>query len=219
MKRICTPEEAVREVKDGASIMVSGFMCCGQPPQLMEALLKKGVKDLTIICNDAGFPDRGVGKLIVAGQVKHLIASHIGLNPVAGQKMHSGEMVVELVPQGTLAERIRACGAGLGGVLTPTGLGTEVENGKRTVEVSGKKFLLELPLHADFAFLQAREVDRFGNAFVPKSMKNFNVVMAMAAERVFVETDKVVEPGGIDPDKATIPCVFVTDIVKGGGNA
>jgi len=129
MKKILTAKDVVEQVKEGSSIMVGGFMVCGHPFTLMEELLKKNVKNLTIISNDAGFPDKGVGKLIVNGQVSHLIASHIGLNPVAGQKMNSGEMKVELVPQGTLAERIRAKGAGLGGILTPTGAGTAVENG------------------------------------------------------------------------------------------
>ncbi|MFA6091564.1 MAG: CoA transferase subunit A [Elusimicrobiota bacterium] len=216
MKRICTAKEAVQDVRDGASIMVGGFMCCGGPSGLMDALLEKGVKDLTLICNDAGLPDKGIGKLVVAGRVKHLIASHIGLNPAAGQKMHSGEMKVELVPQGTLAERIRAAGAGLGGVLTPTGLGTEVEKGKRIVEVDGKQFLLETPLRADFAMLSANEADRYGNAYVAKSARNFNPIMAMASDRVIVEAARVVEPGQIDPDRVNIPCVFVTDVVRGG---
>ena len=217
MKKIETPEEAVARIHDGAVIMVGGFMCCGQPIRLTEALLDQGTKDLTVITNDAGFPDRGLGKLIVEGRVKRLIASHIGLNPAAGKKMHTGEMAVELVPQGTLAERIRCAGAGLGGVLTPTGLGTEVEEGKRKVDVDGRKFLLELPLKADFALLKASVCDRCGNAFTAKAGKNFNPVMAMAAQHAIVETDRLVKTGGLDPELVTIPGVFVKTIAVAGG--
>jgi len=216
MKRICSPEEAVRNIHDGASLMIGGFMCCGQPLRLIDALLAQGSKGLTVICNDAGFPDRGVGKLIVAGRVKTLIASHIGLNAVAGAKMGSGELAVELVPQGTLAERIRCGGAGLGGVLTPTGLGTEVEKGKRTVKMEGATFLLEAPLRADFALVKANAADRYGNAFIAKSAKNFNAVMATAARHTIVEADELVAAGDLDPERVAVPGVFVNDIVQGG---
>jgi acetate CoA/acetoacetate CoA-transferase alpha subunit len=217
MKSIESPKAAVSRIHDGAVLLVSGFMCCGQPIRLTEALLEQGTKDLTVITNDAGFPDRGVGKLIVAGRVRRLIVSHIGLNPAAGQKMNSGEMAVELVPQGTLAERIRCAGAGLGGVLTPTGLGTEVEKGKRAVEVEGRKYLLETPLRADFALLKASVCDRCGNAFTAKSGKNFNPVMAMAAQHAILETDRLVETGALDPEQVTIPGVFVKTIAVEGG--
>lgn len=214
MKKILTAKEVVEQVKDGSSIMVGGFMVCGHPFTLMEELLKKNVKNLTIISNDAGFPDKGVGKLIVNGQVSHLIASHIGLNPVAGQKMNSGEMRVDLVPQGTLAERIRAKGAGLGGILTPTGAGTAVENGKEKKNINGRDYLLELPLGADFAFIKATIADKNGNCFISKSAKNFNLVMAMAADYVVAEAEKIVEVGELDPDMVTVPSVFVKAIVK-----
>ncbi|HAH05645.1 MAG TPA: branched-chain amino acid dehydrogenase [Elusimicrobia bacterium] len=216
MKKILSPKDAVNVIHDKASIMVSGFMCCGQALRLIDALLEKGSKDLTLITNDSGFPDRGVGKLIVAGRVKKLIVSHIGLNPEAGRKMNAGEMEVELVPQGTLAERIRCSGAGLGGVLTPTGLGTEVEKGKQKMVVDGQEYLLERQIHADFAFLKADTCDRYGNAFVAKSGKNFNLVMAMAAQHAIVETDELVPAGGIDPEKVTIPGVFVNSIAWEG---
>jgi len=212
MKKIQTPREAVAHIHDGAVIMIGGFMCCGQPLRLTEALLAQGTQNLTVITNDAGFPDRGVGKLVVAGRVKRLIASHIGLNPAAGQKMNSGEMAVELVPQGTLAERIRCAGAGLGGVLTPTGLGTEVEAGKRKVEVDGRKYLLETPLKADFALVKASVCDRCGNAFVAKAGKNFNLVMAMAAQHTIAEADRLVEIGELDPERVTIPSIFVNTV-------
>lgn len=189
-------------------------MCCGQPLALMDAILAVGTKNLTVITNDAGFPDRGVGKLIVAGRVSHLIASHIGLNPVAGQKMHSGEMKVELVPQGTLAERIRSAGAGLGGVLTPTGIGTNVEEGKKKVMIDDQEYLVELPLKADFALIKATICDRQGNCFLAKSEKNFNTVMASAGAQVIAETEKLVDIGELDQDNVTIPGVFVNAITE-----
>lgn len=209
MKKIQAIREAVAHIHDGAVLMVGGFMCCGQPLRLAEALLAQGTKDLTVITNDAGFPDRGLGKLVVAGRIKRLIASHIGLNPAAGQRMHSGAMQVELVPQGTLAERIRCAGAGLGGVLTPTGLGTEAETGKRKVDVDGRKYLLETPLRADFALVKASVCDRCGNVFTAKAGKNFNLVMAMAAQHTIAEADRLVERGELDPEKVTIPGVFI----------
>ncbi|NLO90782.1 MAG: 3-oxoacid CoA-transferase subunit A [Elusimicrobia bacterium] len=214
MKPVITTQEAAKKIKDGASIMVGGFMCCGQPLSLLDAILEACTKNLTVITNDAGFPDKGIGKLIVAGRVSKLIASHIGLNPVAGQKMNSGEMKVELVPQGTLAERIRSAGAGLGGVLTPTGIGTKVEECKQKVMIDDQEFLLELPLKADFALLKATTCDRQGNCFLAKSEKNFNTVMAMAADEVIAEAENVVEIGQLDQDRVTIPGVFVQTIAE-----
>lgn len=213
MKPLLSPREAVDGVADGASILIGGFMCCGQALRLVDALLDKGVRDLTLICNDAGYPDRGIGKLIAERRVKRLIASHIGLNPLAGQQMNAGELAVELVPQGTLAERIRCAGAGLGGVLTPTGIGTQVEAGKQTIEVNGKSYLLETALGADFAFVFADTADGFGNAVIPKSTKNFNIVMAMAAKHPILECRRVVKVGEIDPDAVDLPGVFVKTIV------
>lgn len=214
MKPVMKAYDVVNMVKDGSSIMVGGFMVCGHPFTIMEELYKSERKNLTVISNDAGFPDKGIGKLIVKGAVSYLIASHIGLNPVAGQKMNSGEMKVELIPQGTLAERIRAKGAGLGGILTPTGIGTEVEKGKEKLVINGREYLLELPLGADFAFVKANIADRNGNCFIAKSAKNFNIVMAMAADYVVVEAEKIVETGELDPDKVNLPGIFVDSIVK-----
>ncbi len=194
--------------------MIGGFMCCGQPLGLIDALIAQGTRDLTVICNDAGYPDKGVGKLVCEGRVKHLIASHIGLNPVAGKMMNAGEMKVDLIPQGTLAERIRAAGAGLGGVLTPTGIGTAVETGKQKVTVDGRDFIIEKALTADFALIGAGTCDQTGNAFLPKATKNFNIVMAMAAHETIVEADEIVETGKLDPDHVTIPNVFIHRIVK-----
>ncbi len=214
MKPIKTPQEAVANIRDNSSIMIGGFMCCGHPFSVINAIVETGAKNLTLITNDAGYPDIGIGKLICQNRTRKLIVSHIGLNPIAGNKMHSGEMEVELVPQGTLAERIRAKGAGLGGVLTPTGIGTEVETGKQKITVMEKDYLLEIPIEADFALLQAAVCDKYGNCFINKSAKNFNLVMAMAAKTVIVEADKIVEPGELDPEHITVPGVFITTIVQ-----
>ena len=214
MKPLISAKEAVSKIKDGDSILVAGFMCCGQAFDLIDALLEQGTKDLTIICNDAGYPEKGIGKLIVAGRVKNLIATHIGLNPVAGQKMNSGELEVELVPQGTFAERVRAGGAGLGGILTPTGVGTKVEEGKQIIDIDGRAYILEKAIHADHAFIKANITDENGNAFVAKSAKNFNYVMASAAENTIVETEKFVKAGELWDEQVTVPCVFVKNIVE-----
>ena len=212
MKQICTLRAAVAQIPDGASIMIGGFVCCGMALQLIDALLEQGTKDLTIISNDAGYPDKGVGKLVGANRIRKLIASYLGPNPDVGRKMNSGELLVELVPQGTLAERIRCGGAGLGGILTPTGIGTEVERGKQIITVDGKQYLVEMPLRADFSFVKAHICDTMGNAFIAKSSKNFNVVMAMAAHHTIVETDELVEPGALDPERVSVPGVFVKTI-------
>lgn len=214
MKPVLSPQDSVASIQDGSTVMVGGFMCCGQPLALVDALLSQGASNLTLICNDAGLPNTGIAKLITAGRVKKLIASHIGLNPEAGEKMNKGELVVELVPQGTLAERIRCAGAGLGGVLTPTGTGTNVEQGKQKIDVNGKSFLLEEALGADYALVVADECDAVGNAHVGKARKNFNLVMAMAAKHTICESRSVVGVGKLDPDKVNVPGVFVHSIVE-----
>lgn len=214
MKPILSPIQAVSDIPDGASVMVGGFMCCGQPLALIDALVEHGAKNLTVICNDAGLPGVGVAKLISAGLVKHLIASHIGLNPEAGEKMNKGVMKVELVPQGTLAERIRSAGAGLGGVLTPTGVGTDVATGKQTISINNKEYLLETPLFADFSLVAADVCDVVGNAEICKSRKNFNIVMAMAAKKSICETRRIVPQGGLCPDRVNIPGVFIKSLVE-----
>jgi acetate CoA/acetoacetate CoA-transferase alpha subunit len=213
-KKIISNAEFVAKIPNGASIMVGGFMNIGTAESIIDEMLKTDVKDLTIICNDAGLPGVGVGKLIDAGKVKKLIASHIGLNPVAGAKMTSGDMEVELIPQGTLAERIRSAGAGLGGFLTPTGIGTIVEEGKEVIEVDGRKYILEKPLKADFAFLLGHVVDKKGNIVYNKTIRNFNPLMATAAECVVVLARKVVEIGEINPDHIITPHIFVDYIVE-----
>lgn len=201
-------------LKDGMSIHVGGFMVCGTPRLLIDWVAEAGVGDLTLICNDAGYPNEGVGKLIALGRVRKLIASHIGLNPDAGRKMGDGSMEVELVPQGTLAERIRAHGAGLGGVLTPTGLHTIVEEGKRVIEVKGVKYLLEEALGADLALIEAKKSDPLGNLVYDKTARNFNPVMATAAKKVVACVHGKVEE--IDPENVITPHVFIDYLVSGG---
>lgn len=214
-----TAEEAVSVIKDGATIMSGGFMACGTPEILVDALVKQGTKDLTLICNDAGFVDRGIGKLIVNGQVKKLIASHVGLNPEVARRMNtddeSEKLECELVPQGTLAERIRAGGAGLGGVLTPTGVGTIVADGKEELEINGRTYLLEMPLRADFAFVRGNVVDTFGNIVYEGTTVTFNPLMAMAADNVMVGAVKMVDKGDIDPNDVNTSGIFVDSIIGG----
>jgi acetate CoA/acetoacetate CoA-transferase alpha subunit len=187
----------------------------GNPHKIIDALVKKGVKDLTIIANDTAFPEFGLGKLIVNKQVKKVIASHIGTNPETGRQMTAKETEVVLVPQGTLAEQVRAGGAGLGGFLTPTGVGTIVEEGKQKIEINGKTYLLELPIRADVALIAGSKVDKTGNIYYNKSTRNFSPLMAMAADMVIVEAEKLVEVGEIDPNDVMTPGIFVDYIVRG----
>ncbi len=212
MKEIIKLSALKDHVFDGMSIMVGGFMAVGTPEQIIDELVKIKVKDLTIICNDAGFVDLGVGKLIAAGQVKKLIASHIGLNPEAGRLMSEGLMECVLVPQGTLAEQIRAGGAGLGGFLTPTGIGTVVEEGKQVINVNDRDYLLELPLRADLALLYGTTVDKYGNTNYTKTTRNFNPVMATATDKVIVLAREMVDK--IDPDNVMTPHIFVDYVIK-----
>ena len=200
MKKIVSMEEAISHVKDGMTVHIGGFLAVGTPENIITALIEKGVKDLTIVNNN---------------QVKKVIASHIGTNPETGRKMQSGEMEVELVPQGTLAERVRAAGFGLGGVLTPTGLGTIVAEGKEIINVDGKDYLLEKPIKADVALLLGTTVDTSGNVIFAKTTKNFNPLMAPAADLVIVEAEKIVEVGEIDPDHVMLSKIFVDYIVEG----
>lgn len=216
MNKVITIEEAVNHIKDGMTIMVGGFLACGTPHKLIDALVEKGVKDLTLICNDSGFPELGAGKLVVNKQIKKLIASHVGTNPETGRQMNTGEMEVDLVPQGTLAERVRAGGSGLGGILTPTGVGTVIEEGKQKIEIDGKTYLLELPIRADVALIFGNTVDKYGNISYYGSTRNFNPLMAAAADLVIVEADKIVEVGEIDQNHVVTPGLFVNYIVDGG---
>jgi acetate CoA/acetoacetate CoA-transferase alpha subunit len=198
---------------DGASVMFGGFMGVGTPEDLVALMRERGVRELTLIGNDTAMPDVGVGPLISAGQVRRVIVSHIGTNPVTGRKMIAGELEVELVPQGTLAERIRCGGAGLGGVLTPTGVGTSVEEGKNRMVVDGKAYLVELPLRARVAILKARRADRAGNLVYERAARNFNPLMALAADTVIAQVDEIVDIGDIDPDHVMTPAAVVDHIV------
>ncbi len=215
MAKIISAGEAANMVKDGMTVMIGGFLACGTPESLIDALVQKGVKDLTVIANDTAFPDKGIGKLVVNRQLKKVTVSHIGTNPETGRQMHAGELTVELVPQGTLAECIRAGGFGLGGFLTPTGVGTVVEDGKQKLTIGGREYLLELPLKADVALLKAAKADKAGNLVFRKAARNFNPLMATAAEIVIVEAQEIVETGTIDPDEVMTPGIFVDYLVRG----
>ena len=212
--------KATEMVKDGMTIMVGGFLGVGNPLTLVDSLVDKGVRNLTLIANDTATPKLGIGKFVVNKQLKKAIVSHIGTNPETGRQMITGELNVELIPQGTLAERIRCGGAGLGGFLTPTGVGTIVDEGKQRLVIGGKAYLLELPLRADVALLSAHKADKFGNLVFRRSTRNFNPIMAFAADVVIVEAKHIVEIGEIDPDEVMVTGVVVDWIVQGnGGNA
>ena len=234
INKIMTADEAVAGVKDGMTIMVGGFLATGSPEVLMDALVRKGVKHLTVIANDggldvgqpagefAGKTSRGVGKLLDNHMVDHLIASHIGVNPKINEQIAEGTLRYTLVPQGTLAEKIRAAAYGLGGVLTPTGVGTPMETEldelgreKKVIEVEGKKYLFELPLHADYAFIRPSLADKFGNYMCAKATKNFNYVMAGAAKHTIIAPEKIVEIGEVNPDIFQVAGVLVDGIVEG----
>lgn len=215
MKKLINREEFKAKLFDGMSIMVGGFMAVGTPETLVDLILESEVKDLTLICNDAGLPTAGIGKLIGAGRVSKLIASHIGLNPEAGQLMGEEKMEVILTPQGTLAEQIRAGGSGLGGFLTPTGFGTMVQDGKEVITVDGKEYLLEKPLRADMAIILGDQVDQKGNTIYRLTTRNFNPIMATATDVVVCEARNLKEVGSLDPDAIHTPHIFVDFILEG----
>lgn len=213
--KVISLERALSYIKDGDVVMIGGFLANGTPERLIDGLVELGIKDLTLICNDTGFVDRGVGKLVVSKQFRTIYASHIGTNKETGRQMNEGETIVNLVPQGTLVEQIRAGGYGLGGVLTRTGIGTMVQQGKEKVTVDGVEYLLEKPLQADVALLYGTKVDRFGNIVYKGSTNNFNQIMAAAAKVTIVEAEEVVEVGELDPNTVHTSGVFVTYIVDG----
>lgn len=209
MNKRISLQDAVSKVKDGMIIMVGGFLGAGSPIAILDELAKSGVKDLTLICNDTAFADVAHGKLITNRQVKKVIVSHIGTNPNTSELMNAGEMAVEFSPQGTLAERVRAGGAGLGGVLTSTGLGTVVAEGKEVIVIDGKEFLLERPLRADVALLGATVADEAGNLVYKGTTQNFNPLMATAADLVIAEAESLVKTGEIAPECVHTPAIFV----------
>jgi acetate CoA/acetoacetate CoA-transferase alpha subunit len=205
--------EAVSLIPNGASLMIGGFMGAGTPERLIDELVRQGKRDLVVIANDTAEPGRGIGKLIGEGLVRKTIASHIGLNPETQKLMIEGRMEVELVPQGTLVERIRAHGAGLGGILTPTGVGTVVDEGKQKVEFEGRAYLLETALGADFALVHAFLADYLGNLSYALTARNFNPVMAMAGATVIATADHIVPVGVIAPDHVVTPAALVDHLV------
>ncbi len=214
MNKFVTVQQAADKIQDGMTVMVGGFLGVGNPIALIDALVEKGVKDLTIICNDTAFPEVGVGKLITNRQVKSLIATHIGTNNNTIDQMNAGELQVELSPQGTLAERVRAAGAGLGGVLTQTGLGTVVEEGKQKLTIDGKEYRLEKPVHADVAIIGANICDEEGNLVYKGTSQNFCPLMATAADMVIVEPEEIVPTGSIAPENVKTPSILVDFIIK-----
>ena len=206
-------QDAIAMIPDGASLMIGGFMAVGTSELLIDELVRQGKRNLTVIANDTAMPGRGIGKLISAGLISRAIASHIGLNPETQQQMIAGKIAVDLVPQGTLIERIRAGGFGLGGILTPTGVGTVVEGGKRRIEVDGKDYLLETALRADFALVHAFLADYIGNLSYALTARNFNPVVAMAADTVIVTAEHIVPVGVIAPDHVVTPAPVVDYLV------
>ena len=213
MNKKISVTEAVAKIKDGMTIMVGGFLSNGSANKILDALAQSDVKNIIIICNDASFPDKGVGKLFERKQVKKIITSYIGSNEVSQQQMNAGEITIELVPQGTLAERVRAGGCGLGGILTPTGVGTIVAEGKQVINVDGKDYLLEKPLRADVALIGASKGDELGNLVYYGTSQNFNPLMAAAADLVIAEIDEIVQVGEISPEIVRTPAIMVDYIV------
>lgn len=214
MKEFIQSKDIAKYIQNGMSIMVGGFLSNGSPENLITAVLDTNVTDLTIICNDGGYEDKGVGRLISAGRVSTLIASHIGTNPAVGRLMQEHKLLVRLVPQGTLAEQIRAAGAGLGGILTPTGMNTVVAEGKQVITVQGKDYLLEEPIKADLALLGGAIADEYGNLRYRGTMRNFNPLMAMACDTVIAEVSEVVKM--LDPEMVVTAHPFVDYILLGG---
>ncbi|MCL5069917.1 MAG: CoA transferase subunit A [Actinobacteria bacterium] len=218
MKKLITIEEALKKVKDGQVVMIGGFMSCGTPETIIDAMVKKRVKDLVVIANDTAIPGKGIGKLISNRQIKKIFASHIGLNRETGEQINEGNIEAEFIPQGTLAERIRSAGTGLGGILTPIGIGTIVEKNKKIIKTNGKKFILEMPLKADISLIKAFKADMYGNLIYKKSERNFNPIMAMASEYVIAEVEEFLDNEYIDPEVVITPGLFIDAIVLGGYN-
>jgi 3-oxoacid CoA-transferase subunit A len=214
-KLVSSVDEAIADLKDGMTVMVGGFGLCGNPENLIRALHRKGAKDLTVISNNCGTTDQGLGILLQAKQIRKMVSSYVGENKEFERQYLSGELQVELVPQGTLAERIRAGAAGIGGFYTATGVGTQVAEGKETRVIGGREFLLELPLEADFAFVKAWKADKWGNLVFRKTARNFNAPMCGAAAVTVVEVEEIVEVGELDPDAVHVPSIYVQRLVLG----
>lgn len=217
LNKLTTIEQAMTYIHDGTTLMYGGFGGIGNPPGLIQAILDKGVTDLVLIGNDVAFPYVGIGRVVAAGRVKKLIASHIGSNPIAGQLMTDGKLEVDFSPQGTLAERIRAAGVGLGGVLVDVGVGTIAEEGKQSIELDGRKYLVETPLTAEVAIVYAKKADPFGNLVYDKTARNFNPLVAMAGQITIVEAEEIVPSGSLSPEEIVTPGVFVDWVVPSEG--
>lgn len=216
-EKVISIEEATAHFHDGMTLLAGGFGGVGNPPTLVQAILDKGVRDITLISNDTAFPWIGIGKLVTEKRVKKVIASHIGSNPNAGAQMTAGELEVEFCPQGILAERVRAGGVGLGGILSDVGIGTIAEKGKEKISLNGKEYLLETPITAEVAIVHAKKADRFGNLVFDTSARNFNPLVAMAGDITIVEADEIVEIGELSPEEIVTPGVFINYIVQSKG--
>lgn len=217
-KRVTSPDAAIANLRDGMTILMGGFGLCGIPENLIEAVRRKGTKDLTIVSNNAGVDDFGIGVLLQNHQVKKMVSSYVGENKLFERLVLSGELQVELNPQGTLAERIRAGGAGIPAFYTPTGYGTMVAEGKETREFDGRHYVLERAIHGDFAFIKAWKGDRWGNLIYRKTARNFNPMMATAADHVIAEVEVLVEAGELPPDLVHTPGIFVNAIFEGSNH-
>ena len=215
MSKVKAIQEAVEFIKDGMTVMLPGFLGVGTPKALIDALCEREIGNLTVIYNDGAFPGVGIGKLVRHGLVRKIISTHTGTNPELVKAVAEGRVEIELLPQGTLVERIRAAGAGLGGILTPTGVGTSVQDGKTVMELDGTTYLLELPLRADIALLYAFKGDTGGNLIYRRTARNFNPIMATAADLVIAEVEHLVDVGEIDPEHVVTPGIFVDIVVRG----
>ncbi|NSL52420.1 CoA transferase subunit A [Bacillus sp. P2(2020)] len=217
MNKVVSLEEALDVINDGCTLMFGGFGGVGSPPTIINGIVRKGVKNLTLIGNDAGFPDIGIGRVVSRGLAKKMIVSHIGSNPIAGQLMMEGKMEVEFSPQGTLVERIRAGGVGLGGILTDIGLDSMVEDGKQKILINGKQYLVETALSADISIVYAKKADRFGNLIYETSARNTNPLVAMAGKCTIAEVEEIVEVGELNPEEIITPGIFINMIVQSEG--
>lgn len=214
MRKLISIEEGIGKIKDGMVVMIGGFINGGVPEKIIDALSHTNVKNLTVVSNDTGFPGVGLGKLIEKRQISKMICSHIGTNSDTIEQFNNKEIIVDFVPQGTLAERIRSAGAGLGGFLTPTGIGTIVENGKQIINIEGKDYLLETPLKADVAIIKAARADKSGNLYYSGTARNFNPIMAFAGDIVIAEVSELVETGTFQPEEVHTPGIFVDYLIN-----
>ncbi len=214
MDKVVSIAKAMEKLRDGLTILIPGFVNVGVPESLIRGIIDKGYRDLNIISNNTSVKGRGIGLLVHENRIRHITCSHIGSNTETVEKVVAGEIDVTFVPQGTLCERVRAGGAGIGGVLTPTGLGTPIAEGKPIIEVDGKRYLLEKPLHADVALIHAWKADKMGNLVYRRTARNFNVIFATAADFVIVEAEQIVEVGELDPDNIHTPGCLVDMIIQ-----